>query len=70
MGGLRDALSRGPAGGYPLAGLVLSVTSVRKFGDRSTPGALRFAAAAAVSRAAREASGGLLEPVMDAEVSP
>lgn len=68
QGGLRDALSRGPAGGYPMAGLVLYVTSVTKHGDRTTPGALRFAAASAVMRAAREAGGGLLEPVMDAEI--
>ena len=68
QGGLRDALSRGPAGGYPMAGLVLSVMSVTRHGDRTTPGALRFAAASAVARAVRDADGGLLEPVMDAEV--
>lgn len=51
-----------------MAGLVLYVTSVTKHGDRTTTGALRFAAASAVARAAREAGGGLLEPVMDAEI--
>lgn len=69
LGGLHDALSRGPAGGYPMAGLTLRVVSVRRFGDRTTPGAVRFAAASAVARAAREGGGGLLEPMMEAEVS-
>ena len=69
LGGLHDALSRGPAGGYPMAGLTLTVTSATRFGDRTTPGAVRFAAASAVARAAREAGGGLLEPMMEAEVS-
>lgn len=69
LGGLYDALGRGPVRGYPMAGLNLEVTSVRRFGDRTTPGALRFAAASAVARAAREAGVGLLEPMMDAEVS-
>lgn len=69
LGGLNDALSRGPAGGYPMAGLTLLVTSATRFGDRTTPGAVRFAAASAVARAAREAGGGLLEPMMEAEVS-
>ncbi|CAM9878684.1 unnamed protein product, partial [Hapterophycus canaliculatus] len=70
VGGLNDALGRGPAGGYPMAGLTLRVLAVRKFGDRvTTPGAIRFAAASAVARAGREAKGGLLEPMMEAEVS-
>ncbi|CAB1109383.1 unnamed protein product [Ectocarpus sp. CCAP 1310/34] len=70
LGGLNDALRRGPAGGYPMTGLTLWVLAVRKFGDRATtPGAVRFAAASAVGRAAREAGGGLLEPMMEAEVS-
>lgn len=70
LGGLHDALRRGPAGGYPMAGLTLRVLAARKFGDRvTTPGAVRFAAASAVARAAREAGGGLLEPVMEAEVA-
>lgn len=70
LGGLNDALCRGPAGGYPMAGLTLRVLAARKFGDRvTTPGAFRFAAASAVARAAREAKGGLLEPMMEAEVS-
>lgn len=70
LGGLHDALCRGPAGGYPMAGLTLRVLAARRFGDRvTTPGAVRFAAASAVARAAREARGGLLEPMMEAEVS-
>lgn len=69
LGGLRDALSRGPAGGYPMAGFDVAVTAFRRFADRTTPGALRLAAASAVARAAREAGSGLLEPVMDAEIS-
>lgn len=70
LGGLHDALSRGPAGGYPMAGLTLRVLAARRFGDRvTTPGAVRFAAASAVARAAREANGGLLEPMMEAEVA-
>lgn len=70
LGGLHDALCRGPAGGYPMAGLTLRVLAARRFGDRvTTPGAVRFAAASAVARAAREAGGGLLEPMMEAEVS-
>lgn len=70
LGGLHDALARGPAGGYPMAGLTLRVLAARRFGDRvTTPGAVRFAAASAVARAAREANGGLLEPMMEAEVS-
>ncbi|CAM9280876.1 unnamed protein product [Scytosiphon promiscuus] len=70
LGGLNDALGRGPAGGYPMAGLTLRVLAARKFGDRvTTPGAVRFAAASAVARAVREAKGGLLEPMMEAEVS-
>ncbi|CBJ27994.1 Mef2, mitochondrial translation elongation factor EF-G [Ectocarpus siliculosus] len=70
LGGLNDALRRGPAGGYPMTGLTLRVLAARKFGDRATtPGAVRFAAASAVARAAREAGGGLLEPMMEAEVS-
>lgn len=70
LGGLHDALSRGPAGGYPMVGLTLRVLAARRFGDRvTTPGAVRFAAASAVARAAREAKGGLLEPMMEAEVS-
>lgn len=70
LGGLNDALRRGPAGGYPMTGLTLRVLVARKFGDRATtPGAIRFAAASAVARAAREARGGLLEPMMEAEVS-
>lgn len=69
LGGLSGALSRGPAGGYPMAGLTLQVTSARRFGDRTTPGAVRFAAASAVARATREAGSGLLEPMMEAEVS-
>ncbi|CAM9839419.1 unnamed protein product [Ectocarpus sp. 4 AP-2014] len=70
LGGLNDALRRGPAGGYPMTGLTLRVLAARKFGDRATtPGAVRFAAASAVGRAAREAGGGLLEPMMEAEVS-
>lgn len=53
-----------------MAGLTLRVLAARKFGDRvTTPGAVRFAAASAVARAAREAKGGLLEPMMEAEVS-
>lgn len=53
-----------------MAGLTLRVLAARKFGDRvTTPGAFRFAAASAVARAAREAKGGLLEPMMEAEVS-
>ncbi|CAM9312653.1 unnamed protein product [Ectocarpus sp. 13 AM-2016] len=70
LGGLNDALRRGPAGGYPMTGLTLRVLAARKFGDRATtPGAVRFAAASAVARAARKAGGGLLEPMMEAEVS-
>lgn len=70
LGGLHDALARGPAGGYPMAGLTLRVLAARRFGDRvTTPGAIRFAAASAVARAAREAQGGLLEPMMEAEVA-
>lgn len=52
-----------------MAGLTLRVTAARRFGDRTTPGAIRFAAASAVARAAREGGGGLLEPMMEAEVS-
>lgn len=37
--------------------------------DRTTAGALRFAAASAVARAVREGGGGMLEPIMKAEVS-
>ena len=66
---LRVALGRGPIAGYPTAGLVLEVQSVSRAGDRTTPGALRFAAASAVSRALRDAGGVLLEPIMEAEVS-
>lgn len=51
-----------------MVGLSLMVTSVRRFGDRTTPGAVRFAAASIVARAAREAGGGLLEPMMNTEV--
>lgn len=52
-----------------MAGLTVTVTAFRRFGDRTTPGALRLAASSAVSRAGREAGGGLLEPVMNAEIS-
>ena len=69
LGGLNDALGRGPLGSYPMAGLKLEVKSVRRLGDRTTPGSLRFAAASAVARASREAGVGLLEPMMEAEVS-
>lgn len=52
-----------------MAGLTLHVISIRRFADRTTPGAVRFAAASAVARAVREAEGGLLEPMMEAEIT-
>lgn len=52
-----------------MAGLTVMVTEVRRFGDRTTPGALRLAAASTVARATREAGGILLEPMMEAEVT-
>ncbi|CAM9289924.1 unnamed protein product [Discosporangium mesarthrocarpum] len=68
IGGLRDALSRGPVGGYPLAGLTLEVTELRA-GEHSSPGAIRFAAASIVVEVVKAGGVGLLEPVMDTEVS-
>ncbi|CAM9694014.1 unnamed protein product [Choristocarpus tenellus] len=69
LGGLQDALGRGPIGGYPLMGLTLEVTEVWVAGDHSPPGAVRFAAASIVGTAAREGQVHLLEPFMETEVS-
>jgi hypothetical protein len=60
--------TRGPVGGYPLSGLHVTVTAVRRDADTS-PGALRYAAASIVPAAAAAADAALLEPVMAVEVA-
>ena len=77
VGGLEDAAERGPLLGYPLLGAAITVEAVARAEDvgggagKTTPGALRGAAAKALAEALRGAGGGLrlLEPLMRVELS-